>query len=825
MIMKHETKTLSFGFRLAHGAAWGIALGAAFLATASLPALAAEGSADKASEALAVIKSGAPSADKAMACKKLAIYGTPEAVPSLASLLTDPELNSWARIALEVIPGPAADAALRDALGKVQGRMLVGVINSIGVRADAAAVDGLAAKLTAPDVAVASAAAVALGRIGGDAAIKALQPALGTTSGATRSAVAQGCVLAAEKLIAAGNSAEAAKLYDAVRATDLPKQRILEATRGAILARGDAGLPLLLETLRSPDKAVFAIGLNAARELPGRAVTEALAAELTRMSADRQGPLLLALAERSDAAALPAVFAAAKSQSKSLRLVAIEVMARTRAAACVPALLEVLAESDAESATAARSALLRMPSRMVDDQLAAQLRQTSGPKRRALLELAGQRRVTSAVPEMVRASTDAEPAIRAAAIKALGLTVNADDLGALIGLLASGKSAEELAPVEAAIEAACTRIPEKAACADKLLAALPAAATPAKCALLRALPAASTPQGLAAVQAALTSPDAAVRDAALRVLGEWPDAPALPILLGVLRTTQDDTQRFFALRGSVRLLGLGGQNTQETLKTYADLLAGSKKAEDRKVILSGLANVADPAALRMLEPLVAETQVQAEAEAAMLTVATAIMGSAPTEAKAVATKLQAGSKNEVTRDASAKLLARMEAVADFITTWQVSGPYSKAAQGSSIFTTAFAPEKPDGKAAWRPLPAGTKANAPGMLDLFAALGGESRAGYARTWVQSEQPQPVRFEFGTDDGHKLWLNGQLINEANRGGAAVPGDFKKEAELKAGWNLVLLKVTQDTGPWEFCLRIRTPAGGRLEGLHTQATPPTE
>jgi len=638
--MKHETRTFSFRFRQVRRAVWGVALGAAFLAVADLAAIAAEGSADQARQALGVLQSGAPPAEKALACKRLAIYGTPEAVPALAALLGDEELTSWARIALEVIPGPAADAALRGALGKVQGRSLVGVINSIGVRGDPQAVVELSAKLNDPNAEVASAAAVALGRIGGDSAIKALRPALAKASSANQSAVAQGCILAAEKLLADGKTAEAVRLYDAVREEALTKQRVLEATRGAILSRGEAGLPLLLNALRSPDKAIFAVGLSTARELPGRAVTDALAAELDRTSADRQGPLLLALAERSDAAALPAVFAAARSQSKSLRLVAIEVMARTRAAACVPVLLEVLAESDAESATAARAALLRMPSRMVDDQLAARLRQVTGPQRRALLELAGQRRVTAAVPEMVRASTDSDPAIRAAAIKALGLTVNADDLGALIGLLANAKSAEELSPVEAALEAACTRIPDKAACADKLLAALPTSATPAKCAVLRVLPAASTPPGLAAVQSALTSQDAAVRDAALRVLAEWPDAPALPVLLGVLRTTQDETQRFFALRGSVRLLGLSGQNTQETLKTYADLLAGTRKTEDRKVILSGLANVADPAALRMLEPLLADPQIQPEAEAAMLTIAAAIMGPAPTEAKAVAASLQ-----------------------------------------------------------------------------------------------------------------------------------------------------------------------------------------
>ncbi len=90
---------------------------------------------------IAVLQSDAPPAEKAITCKRLAVYGTKDAVPALAPLLLDKELSSWARIALEAIPGPAADEALRSALGKAQGRLLIGVINSIAVRRDAQAVE------------------------------------------------------------------------------------------------------------------------------------------------------------------------------------------------------------------------------------------------------------------------------------------------------------------------------------------------------------------------------------------------------------------------------------------------------------------------------------------------------------------------------------------------------------------------------------------------------------------------------------------------------------------------------------------------------------
>src|SRR5262249_34018076 len=154
------------------------------------------------------------------------------------------------------------------------------VINSIGVRQDAAAVELLSSRLQDPDAETASAAAVALGRIGNSAAAKALQASLAGAPVPVRTAVAEGCVLCAERLLAAGNRDESAALYDLVRKADVPQQNVLEATRGAILARQSGGIPLLIEQLKSLDQSFFQIGLSTARELPGAEVSTALATEL-----------------------------------------------------------------------------------------------------------------------------------------------------------------------------------------------------------------------------------------------------------------------------------------------------------------------------------------------------------------------------------------------------------------------------------------------------------------------------------------------------------------------------------------------------------------
>jgi hypothetical protein len=79
----------------------------------------ADDAAAKEAKLIAVLASDAPGAEKAIACKELAIYGSGKAVPQLAPLLASEQLSSWARTALEVIPGPEADAALRDSVAKL----------------------------------------------------------------------------------------------------------------------------------------------------------------------------------------------------------------------------------------------------------------------------------------------------------------------------------------------------------------------------------------------------------------------------------------------------------------------------------------------------------------------------------------------------------------------------------------------------------------------------------------------------------------------------------------------------------------------------------
>jgi HEAT repeat protein len=600
-----------------------VLLAGAALLMAVPPASANPGSpTEKELQLISVLQSDAPAAEKAITCKRLAVYGTQEAVPALASLLADEHLSSWARIALEVIPGPAADAALREAMGTVQGRLLVGVINSIGFRRDAQAVNGLAEKLTDANADVASAAAVALGCIGGDQAAGILGQALVEASPAVRPAVAEGCVRCAEKYLAQEKSAQARKLYDAVCSADVPRQRILDATRGAILARGSAGVSFLVEQLTSADKGRLGIGLRTARELPGQDVTEALAAAMGRLSPDRQPLLVLAISDRTDAAVLPAIVKAAQSGSNEVRTTAAGVLVRVGDVSCVPVLLEAAVQDNVELARAAKTSLAKLPGKDVEADLLARLPKATGKTRQVLIELAGYRQLDQALPVIVQCVEDSDAGVRTAAVQAIGVLGGTQQAADLVAL---AQKTQERGDIEKALLAVTGR--SGVGCVPHLLPLMQSGDAGLRMVGLHAMANVGGTDALAAVKSAVSDKEERVQDEAVRTLSTWPnnwpqDAAAADVLLTLAKSGKKTSHEVLGLRGYLQYLrgdkSLAGADKMAKIN---DLLGLIQRPEEERLAIAVLSGVEAPGALEVLTKFAADPAVAEEACSAIVSVA------------------------------------------------------------------------------------------------------------------------------------------------------------------------------------------------------------
>lgn len=160
---------------------------------------------------LEVLRGDVPYAAKDSICRMLRTFGSAATVPVLATLLVDERLSHMARYALERIPAPEAGRAMLDALPKASGKTKIGIIASLGVRAEAQTVPGLASLLADRDAAVARSAALALGEHGTRDAAKALLA--GTRNPEALSCVADALLACAENLAAAGEKEVATAIY------------------------------------------------------------------------------------------------------------------------------------------------------------------------------------------------------------------------------------------------------------------------------------------------------------------------------------------------------------------------------------------------------------------------------------------------------------------------------------------------------------------------------------------------------------------------------------------------------------------------------------
>lgn len=564
---------------------------------------------------------------KAFACRQLALIGDAQAVPALAVLLPDPRLSDMARFALERIPGSAADRALRQALGRLQGLARVGVINSMGERRDFAAARLLAKTLNDSDPVVAEASAAALGKIGGPIAYKTLTRARVKADPAIRPMVTDACLLLARQLIADKKAEQAYTIYLAIyQDMSEPQGKRLAALTGLIAARPAGCASMVIPILEGQDAALKTFVLRFVRETSDLASAQALAAELRRFTVEDQIRVIGALAARQSSTAREAsriaVLTAAKASDQDVQVAALKALRWLGNASDIPVLLSAATSGNDRSQSTARESLDRLRGKDVDEGLITALNE-AGPKLRAeLIRSLGARGVLAASPAIFKAaSQDDDADVRMQAFKALARLAQERDLPGLIDLLKQTKGEDEKGAAEATTLAVCEKVSNESARSKVLLTALGAESSPAvRASMLRILGGIGGDAALVAVQGALK--DDSTRDTAIRVMAGWPDAKPIDDLARLAESAADATQQVVCLRGYIRMVGLVKDwPVEKRLEMYNGALKMARRSDEKRLVLGGLAQLDDPKVLKTLEPYLEDPELQADAASATLKVA------------------------------------------------------------------------------------------------------------------------------------------------------------------------------------------------------------
>ena len=600
---------------------------------------------------IGVLKSDAQLKDKMDACRLLSIVGTKDAVAPLAELLGDEQLSHMARYGLEPIPDPAVDDALRKALGKLEGRPLIGVIGSIGVRRDVKAVEPLKEMLTGHDLDsdVTSAIVRALGKIGNSEASEILMTALEHTDDENRLAICEGLFRCAENLANQDKREEAVAIYDKMRELDSPHQVRAGALRGAILTRSRGGLRLLREHLRSDDYILFSAAVQTAQEMTNPRVTRALTAELNQLPADNQILVIQTLGKRADAAACPALFTLTKDGVKSVRIAAIKSLSEIGDASAVPVLAELLNEGDSEISQAAQESLASLPGDQADEVVIEMLKSGQADRRLAALDLISRRRMTSSVSAVLKATGDNDQKIRSSALRKVGELGGVTELPALLDLLVEYKSSQDIDAVERALSAICIKAENPESHASKLTNLLNRVEPMQKSALLRVLGVIGGSSALEAVRAEVNNSNETVRAAAIRSLCGWKTADAAPHLLALAKESSNPTQKISALRGYINLILDESLSTGEKIEMCGQANALIQRNEEKKLLLGVLGTVPSTEALSMSMTYMADSMVRNEAYFAILAICDKIVLQHPDEvADAVRSILETTKNRNIT---------------------------------------------------------------------------------------------------------------------------------------------------------------------------------
>jgi HEAT repeat protein len=770
--------------------------------------------ADEAEEArlIAVIQSGASSKEKEDACWRLKQIGTAKSVPALASLLTDEHLYQAACDALVTLPVAEAGEALRAALKTASGNAKAAVIHALGERRHRAAVADLAGWLRDADPLLATSAARALGEIGGSEAIGALREVMKLAS--VRAAAVDALLRCASQLAAEGDRAAAAKLFQEFDNAQEPEHIRAAAYAGLIRASGDGALALVLFGIADTDSARQIIALQLARGIQNPKATAAFTDLLSKSSPATQSALLALLQQRGDASAAPAVVALASSADSYVRLSAISALGVLGDATAVPLLATAATSRDEAEQKVARQALISLRRGDVGRAMVAQLAVANPDVQAELARALAARAEKSAVPPLLELARGDSEAIRKAAVRALSLLADGSHLAALVKLMAAATTETARDDVRGVFESIVDRAEgRKSFDVAPLISGLNSGTRETRIALLQVGALFADERLRTAFRAALKDSDAQVRGGAARSMCATRDAGLLPDLLELARTSTELNLRVLALEGYVRLVredasGFNAARRAELLQPAYELAA---RPEEKRLVLSALTAAPHRGSLQLAERALSDSAVKTEAEIACVQIAKALGASDPDAAEASLQRLVTEGSPSVRTNAQA-ILRQLDSG------WLCAGPYRQEGKSAQdLFDTAFAPEQAvASEIKWRRAPGSPDLARAGEVVLDGIVSGDHCVVYLKTLVFVPAAQTVNLEIGSDDGIKLWVNGELVHANNAVRGLTPGQDRVKAILREGWNEFKAKITQHTLGCGMTLRVVTEDGKAVPGL---------
>jgi len=612
---------------------------------------------------LKTLKSKATLAGRDYICRQLFIVGSEESASILGSMLADEKTTDMARYALERIGGDAIDEVLMDALKKTSGKAKIGVINSLGNRQIAKAVPALNRLVYDNNSEIAFSALLALGNIADEQAVRVLGPAKEKMTGKLKIAALEAYLKCADKLLAQGKSADALAIYKKAYAENNPRPIRFAALQGMINASGEKAVDVIVDTLKSKDAELQEIAIASVINVSGEKIVPAVTAELADMSPIAQAQLLSALAERGDSAGLPAAVKATKASDPSVRLAALRALGKLGNTSTVGLLVEIATATKGAEQETARKSLYNLKGPAIDARIVEAIDSARSKAKAELIKATAQRYVYSAVAMLLKTAGDSDRRVRLESIKALRELAGSWHVPALVDILVNAKSRSERSEAERAVVAAANKIADRTI-RDKAVRAKLIAVEDVdiKSSLLAVLGKIGHYEALGLLRQTLNSDSEKLKTAAIKGLSDWYTAEPADDLLKIAQTSNNQVHKTLALRGYVRLVGIDDKaSAAEKVEKFKLAMDLAPNLNEKKMVLSGLADVASYKALEVAAGYLNEPALLAEAQAAVIKIAEATKGADnPEKTKQILQKVIQQTSNDALKKQAEKALSRIK---------------------------------------------------------------------------------------------------------------------------------------------------------------------
>lgn len=766
---------------------------------------------------------------RAFLLEQLRLLAGPDAASTVGPLLAEPELATAASLVLLDCGAEVEELTgyYRRALPAARGRHQVTIIQALAALKDVRSAEALVALTESDDMEIRLAAADALAAIGRPGAIQPIEALAEAESFYQRTQATAALLTLAGNLAENGHEDRAVELLRRLyeQRTD-PREVNVRCRALYELAqiRGAAMFDDLLAASQSDDPQIAAAAEQIAITMPGSDVTARWAEQLdSEDPADRLAALRV-LARRGDASAGGAVLDALADDDPAVRVEAIGAAAELVGPRATGALIPLLDTDDRDQARAARLALATLGGPEVSARLAETLDAGSARRRVGVLTVLADRKAAGQVDAVMALIDEPDEAVRVEAIETIGAIGSAGQMPAMIDIMLTAERLPASA-AERSVYNIIDRVEDPAAGARPLLSALGSAEGDGRAILIRALGRTGAPAAMERLRELLATDDANELDATVRAMANWPDDRVAADLLTLSRGAENMNHRVIAYRALVRVVSHSDDAPAQKIDRLVEAIQAAPRAEDRPMALSAMGEIRHGRVIEIARTYLDDETLRAEAATTIVRVAERMDMS---EQGAWIDAIRAAgalTPNEHYQRVADEIVSRLEQYRDFITDWQLAGPYTiRGRDGRTLLAEPFAPEQDAAEVDWRPCPDQADSPTPWGVNINRTFaGGDNTVAYLRTWVHSPSRREVMLECGSDDGIKAWLNGEVVHENNALRGMAAAEDRVEVTLDEGWNVLLLKISNGGGDFGANARFRGRDGRLLDDLRVSPEPP--